>query len=500
MIKFKVQDVDIETGGTLVAILNRKDAIMLDLHTGDRLKITRGNKCAVAVLDIAESEKAVKRGYIGLMEEVLSKISAKQGSVVRISLEEKPKSLALIKRKLDGHRLSADDMQVIVKDIVNNELTGVEITYFVAAGYTYGLDLDETVALTRAMISTGKKLSLDCYPIVDKHCIGGVAGNRTTMVVVPILVAAGYCVPKTSSRSITSPAGTADTMEVLCDVNLDIGRIKHIVERIGGCITWGGAVNLAPADDKIITVEHPLSIDAEGQLLASILAKKGSVSATHVLIDIPVGRGAKITRIDKAKHLKKQFLKIGKKLGMKIKVVITDGSQPIGNGIGPSLEARDVLWVLMDHPNAPQDLKHKALLMASEIMQEYPLAGWKARHGYRYAKELLESGRAWEVMHRMICAQGARVTDPSRIKLAKLRFDYRAGCDGKITHIDNVSISRIARVAGAPFDKAAGIYLYRHVGDFVRKGDTIFTVYAENSRKLEYAKDYLKNYSGVVID
>ncbi|MBN1544456.1 AMP phosphorylase [Candidatus Woesearchaeota archaeon] len=497
--KFKVKDVDITTGGTLVAILNKKDALMLDLHTGDRLRITRGGKSAVAVLDIAESVKAVKRGYIGLMEEVLEKIGARQGSVVSIALEEKPKSLALIKEKLDGRKISAEGMDVIIQDIVNNKLTSVEITYFVAAGYTRGLDMDETVALTRAMINTGKILEVDCYPVVDKHCIGGVAGNRTTMVVVPLLVAAGYCVPKTSSRSITSPAGTADTMEVLCDVNLDIDRIKKVVDKVGGCMVWGGAVNLAPADDKIITVEHPLSVDAEGQLLASIMAKKGSVSATHILIDIPVGRGAKISRIDRAKHLKEQFLKIGKKLGMKIKVVITDGSQPVGNGIGPALEARDVLWVLGNYPGAPQDLKHKSLILASEIMRAYPLSGWKARHGYRYAKELLESGRAWDAMQKIIDAQGARVKDPAKIKLGSFRFDFRAWKDGRIEHIDNVSVSRIARVAGAPFDKGAGIYLGCHVGDRVKKGGILFTVYSENRQKLAYAKDCLKQYDCVII-
>jgi AMP phosphorylase len=497
--RFKVQDVDIRTGGTLVAILNRKDANMLDLHTGDRLRITKGNKAAVAVLDIAESGRAVKRGSIGLMEEVLAKLKAKQGSSVNISLEEKPKSIALIKKKLDGGKLSAEDMDTIIHDIVNNKLTSVEITYFVAAGYTQGLDLDETVCLTKAMIHTGQVLKVGCYPVVDKHCIGGVAGNRTTMVVVPILVAAGYCVPKTSSRSITSPAGTADTMEVLCEVNLEMKDIKRVVDKAGGCMVWGGAVNLAPADDKIITVEHPLSVDAEGQLLASILAKKGSVSATHVLIDIPVGKGAKVDRLSKARHLRKQFLKVGKKLGMKIHVVITDGSQPIGNGIGPALEARDVLWLLQGHENAPQDLRHKALLMASEIMRTYPLSGWKAKHGFRYAKELLESGKAWKAMKDIIEAQGARITDPKKIKIGRFSLSLKSWADGKVTHIDNVSISRIAKVAGAPYDKGAGICLHCHVRDKVKKGDILMTVYAENKQKLEYAKDYLKQYDGIVI-
>jgi thymidine phosphorylase len=289
-------------------------------------------------------------------------------------------------------------------------------------------------------------------------------------------------------------------MEVLCNVNLTIEQIRKVVDKVGGCIVWGGAVNLAPADDKIITVEHPLSIDAEGQLLASIMAKKGSVSATHVLIDIPVGKGAKVERMDRARHLRKQFLRLGKKLGMRVVVVITDGSQPIGNGIGPALEARDVMWALMNHPKAPQDLKHKSLLVASEMMRDYPLSHWKSRHGYHYAKQLLESGKALEAMEHIINAQGAKISSPERIRTGKYRFDVRAGKDGKITHIDNVSISRIARVAGAPFDKGAGIYLYHHVGDRVKRGSTLFTIHAENRQKLAYAKDYLKQYDGVVIE
>jgi len=179
--------------------------------------------------------------------------------------------------------------------------------------------------------------------------------------------------------------------------------------------------------------------------------------------------------------------------------VITDGSEPIGNGIGPALEARDVLWLLKGDERAPRDLKRKSLLMAAEIMKTYPLKGWKAKHGYRYAKQLLESGKAWEVMQRIIDAQGKKVTDPRKIKLGKNTFDFKAPCSGKINHIDNVAISRVAKVAGAPFDKGAGIYLYHHVGDKVQKGDKIFTVYAENKHKLKYAKEYLEQYDGVEI-
>ncbi|HII71731.1 TPA: thymidine phosphorylase, partial [Candidatus Woesearchaeota archaeon] len=227
--RFQVKDVDITTGGTLVCILNHHDVKDLDLHPNDRLRVSKGNKSTIAVLDIAESSKLVPKGKIGLMEEVLDKLGAKQNDTVTIALDEKPKSIALIKKKLDGGQLTPEDMMLIVDDIVHNRLTQVEITYFVAGSYVKGLDLDETVSLTKAMINTGQVLKLDRHPIVDKHCIGGVPGNRTTMLVVPILVAAGYTVPKTSSRSITSPAGTADSMEVLAKVDHGMEDIKKIV-------------------------------------------------------------------------------------------------------------------------------------------------------------------------------------------------------------------------------------------------------------------------------
>jgi putative thymidine phosphorylase len=497
--KFKVKDIDIATGGTLVAILSRKDAAMLDLHTGDRISISRGAKKTIAILDISGPHLAVKSGFVGLMKEVLGKVDARNGSVVDIGLEKKPSSIYLIRKKLSGERLSEEDINTIIQEIVDNKLTSVETAYFVAGCYTQGLNVKETVALTRAMIKTGKVMRIDHEPVVDKHCIGGVAANRTTMVVVPILIAAGYFVPKTSSRSITSPAGTADTMEVLCNVELNIDKIKSVVRKVGGCIAWGGSVNLAPADDKILAVEQPLSLDAEGQFISSILAKKGSVAATHILIDIPVGRGAKVENISKAKRLRKKFIKVGRQLGMKIKAVITDGSQPVGNGIGPALEARDVLWVLKNDPRAPADLREKSLFLASEIMSLKIFAG-KTKHDLAFARQLLESGKAWEVMKKIIKAQGRRILNPESIRVGKEIFVLRASKSGTISHIDNRTVSKIARAAGAPFDKEAGIYLHHHVGDKVAERDPLFTIYADSKQKLSFAKEVARADCGVEIN
>ena len=383
--KFKVKDMDIATGGKLIAILNIHDAKRLDLHSGDRILIIYKNRRTICVLDISESAKAVPKGKIGLYEEVLDKLDVKRNAIIELKFTGKPESVKHIREKLHGKRLSHKELFHIIDDITHDRLTDIEKTYFVAAGFINGWDIDEIVDMTKVMVETGDKIKFPGITL-DKHCIGGVPGNRTTMVVVPIIAAAGFTMPKTSSRAITSPAGTADTMECLAKVELKEKKIKQVVKKTKACIVHGGSMNLAPADDKIIEVEHPLSIDAEGQLLASVMAKKYSVTANHILIDIPMGKQVKAKTIKDAKHLRKTFERIGTRLNMNVKVIITDGSQPIGNGIGPVLEAEDVMSVLRDDPLAPEDLKDKALSMASILLE---MTGkYKKGQGVKVANEL----------------------------------------------------------------------------------------------------------------
>ena len=495
--KLKVKDINIATGWPLVAVLNEVDALKLDLHYEDRVKIKKGRKKVIAIINIAESSKIIPMGKIGLYEEVLDKLCVKSGDVVDLSLVEKPASIQYIKKKLKGKKLSYEEFYHIIEDIIKNKLSEIEITYFVSACYMHELDINESVSLTKAMINTGEILKLNKYPVMDMHCIGGVAGNRTTMIIVPIVAAAVLTIPKTSSRSITSPAGTADTMEVLCNVCFSIKEIKKIVRKTNACLVWGGSVNLAPADDKIIRIEHPLSLDPEGQLLASILAKKKSVSATHLLVDIPVGRGAKIENRKRALHFKRLFEAISKKLGIKIKVVITDGSQPVGNGIGPALEARDVMWVLENDLRQPLDLKEKSIKMAGLLLE----MGGKAKKGAgaKKALEILESGAAYKKMIEIIKAQCGKKIKAEDIKIGKFAYNFRANKSGLIVHIDNESISKIARAAGAPLDNGAGIYLHKHVKESVKKGDKIFTIHAKNRQKLSYAVNVIKKTDGIVI-
>ncbi len=496
--KLRVKDLAISTGNPKIALMNSKDAKKYELHFADRVRIKKGKKELTAILDITDSHEILLPGQIGLFKEVYTAINANDDDIVSISIEQKPKSVEHIQNKLKGKELGYREMKDIVNDIVDGRLNEIELTYFVASTYIYELTEDEIVHLIKCIINTGQTLNINKKVVVDKHCIGGVAGNRTTMIVVPIVAAAGLYIPKTSSRSITSAAGTADTAEVLCNVSYPLEDMKKIVKKVGGCIMWGGSMNLAPADDKIIKVEHPMSLDPIGQLLASILAKKKSVSATHVLIDIPVGEGCKTECLERAKLLKEKFKSIGKKIGIEVKVVITDGAQPIGNGIGPALEARDVLWTLQNSENAAIDLKNKSIRLAGYIFELVNKS--KKGQGWRLAKKILESGQAYEKFIEIIEAQGTKIAFPEQIELGRYKETLKAKKTGVVLHIDNKAINRVAKLAGAPLDSKAGVYLHIHKYDKVKKGEKLITVYADSKERLKFAKDFFAKGDTIIIE
>lgn len=487
MKKLIVKDLDIATGGPLVVAINQDDAKVLDVHQGDRV-LLRAKKKSVVIVDIAVNGKNIKRGHIGCFEEVLSKLNLKHKDEVRIDYAKKPASINIIRKKLDGGKISKKEMDIIVSDIVRDELSHGELTYFVSGCYTKGLDIDETVALTKSIVKYGDQIKVNKKKVLDKHCTGGIPGNRTTMLVIPIVAAAGYTFPKTSSRSITSPAGTADTMEVLAPVTLPVKKMENIVKKIGAFIAWGGGVNLASADDKLIKVRHPMSLDPRGMLLASILAKKKAVSSTHILIDIPVGKHTKIKSQSQAEQLKKDFIKVGKRLGMQITVIITHGEDVIGNGVGPALEAKDILYVLRRDHRRPLDLEKKALYMATRL-----LAICGEKNPGKKAKEMLESGKAYRKMQEIIKAQGGNPNiKPEDIELGKYNYTLKAKKTGIIKDINTNTISHSAKIAGAPLDKEAGIYMYKHEGEYVSKGDKILKLYTMSKSKLKFAKRALK--------
>ncbi len=486
--KLRARVLDI-TSGKLIAILNKKDARELGLQPMERVELTnsRNRKSVNVVVDVTDS--IVKENEVGVFKEMQKFLGVKTGSSIEVKASKKPKSVDFIKKKLDGVKLADPEIREIVEDIASNKLSEIEATAFVTAVYMHGFDLDETVAMTRALISNGKTLGFKGKVVLDKHSIGGVNG-RATMIVVPIIASAGYAIPKTSSRSITSSSGTADAMEVLANVSLSLKDIKRVVEKTGGCIAWGGAVELAPADDKIIKIEYPLSLDPEGQVIASVMAKKASVGTKFLVIDLPVGPYAKIRTKEKAEQMALKFIEVGKRLGIKVEVILTNGYEPIGNAFGPSLEAKLAMQIL--EGKVHDNLEEKALELAGALLE---LAGdVSAGNGREKAGEILNSGRALAKMQEIIRAQGGKAFSSTQIKEARYKLQVLSKNAGEISLINVSLLNRIARIAGAPANQKAGVRLLVSHSDKVRKNQGLFEIHAEDEGKLNAAYEFaLKN-------
>ena len=451
-----------------------------------KVEVVAKGKRILASLNVVDDANIVNGQQLGLSEEAFSLLGAPDGDAVRVAPAEPPHSIPALHRKIAAERLTRDDFASIVQDIAAHRYSKIELTAFVVACNQGELDREEVFFLSDAMSKVGRKLDWHEHPVVDKHCIGGIPGNRTSMLLVPIVAAHGMLCPKTSSRAITSPAGTADTMEMLAAVEMPFEQLTEIVHRHRGCLAWGGTSDLSPADDVLISVERPLSIDSPGQMVASILSKKVAAGSSHLLLDIPIGPTAKVRSMPEAQRLRKLFEFVAKRMGLTIDVVITDGRQPIGNGIGPALEARDVMRVLQNHPKAPNDLRQKSLRLAGRMLEFDPDV--RGGDGFGIARDILDSGRALEKMQAIIAAQGQREFDPEHPPLSPLSFEVTAPVSGTVIAIDNVQLARIARSAGAPRAKGSGVDLLVKLGDPVEAGQPLYKVYAAYPTELAFAR------------
>ncbi len=449
-----------------------------------RIRIDLKGRWIVATLNVVARGGWLAVDRAALSASAWAALGAREGDSGRFSHPEPPASASAIRAKAYGGTLDRAAFAGIIRDTLDNRLSDLDLAAFITACAGDRLDRQETVALTRAMQAAGETLDWGGALVLDKHCVGGLPGNRTTPIVVAIVAAAGHLIPKTSSRAITSPAGTADTMEVMAPVTLDGTALRRVAEETGGCIVWGGGLNLSPADDHFIRIERPLDFDSTGQMVASVLSKKAAVGATRVLIDMPVGPTAKVRSVQAAEALGARLLSVGEAIGLRVSLHQSDGSAPVGRGIGPALEAMDVLAVLRRGPEAPRDLRDRALDLAGKLLDLVP--GAKAGQGRARAETLLESGTA-EATFMAICAAQGGFREPAP---APHRLEMTAQSPGTLTAIDNRVIARIAKLAGAPRQKTAGVRLLTRVGAKVDRGQPLYEIHAETPGELAYAQAY----------
>ncbi|MFA5134289.1 MAG: AMP phosphorylase [Patescibacteria group bacterium] len=486
----RARKLDFASGGQpWVVVLQQEEAKTFGIVMGDLIEIRWKHNRATAVAYYTRSK--VQKGEIGFFREIWKYRSVKLNEPVSLRVLSRPHSIEAIRKKLLGGELSYDEMHSIIDDIVHHKLSKVETTYFVASSFIKPFTNEELYYMTKAMAETGEVLKLPSKIIADKHSIGGVAGNRTTMVVIPIVASYGVVIPKTSSRAITSPAGTADTMEVLAPVSIPFNKVQQIIKKIQCCLIWGGSFRLAPADDYIIRVQHSLRLEPLDKMVVSIMAKKVAMGVTHLVVDLPYGPHVKVTTKEQAIGVKKDFEYVAKRFGIKINVVLTETMEPVGRGIGPALEARDVLRVLQQKDYRPSDLQKKSVRLAGKLLELTGKA--KPGQGHMLAAEALSSGKAWKKMQQIIKEQGGNPNvDSEDVTMAASRCRQHAAFSGIVVDVDDEMIDQVARILGAPHEKLAGIYINKHLGQTVRKGERLFTLYGQSDDRISLALEALK--------
>jgi thymidine phosphorylase len=448
-----------------------------------RVWVEVGDRRIIATLNVVTDGGWLPRNFAALSDSAWRHLAPQTDETATFSHADAPESARLIRSKVYGETLDRAGFGLIMRDAVDGALADVELASFLAACAARTMSSQEIAQLTLAMVDVGERLQWNSDKVLDKHCVGGLAGNRTTPIVVAIVAACGGLIPKTSSRAITSPAGTADAMEMLAPVNLSLDAMRSVVDREGGCVVWGGSVGLSPADDMLIRIERVLDFDSDAQLIASVLSKKLAAGAGHVLLDLPVGPTAKIRSAEAATRLGEQLTEVGAAIGLNVRLHISDGRQPVGRGIGPALEARDVVAVLTRSPDAPLDLRERSLDLAGLLLE---LNGTPRGSGRAQAERTLADGSAERKFEAICAAQGGRREPPRATHTAVITAPQA----GVVATIDNRLLGRLAKLAGAPRDPAAGVELHAHLGDRVEKGAPLMTLHAEAGGELQYALDY----------
>lgn len=480
---------------SLEVYLNRFTADQYGVKEGDLLDLYFvGHETGATALI---TDTIVDDGHIGLPAAVWNAFPVSELDRVAVDVQGQAKSVAFIRKKIKGEKLSYDEIHEIMYDIAKRRLSPIEMTYFASTSYNPGFDDEEMYNLTKAMADTGIILDFSAHGgmVVDKHSIGGLPSKGVTPVIVSLVSKLGFIIPNTSTRAITAPAGTTDVLETVMPVSLSEEQIKRVVAETGGCLAWGGGLELAPADDILIQIEKPLHIESYDKFVVSIIAKKIAAGCKYVLLDLPYGDTAKVPSSDVPK-VTKAFESLFAKFGIKVFVYKRQAKGPDGNGIGPILEARDVLWILERDKRRPIGMENLAIDMAAQLIA---LTGKYTYQGaHEILRETLESGEAYKQFWKIGKAQGAqKIVKGDDLVPGHYTYEVKSTKSGIIKNFDNHRIVQITRALGAPYAKGSGIYLNHQVGDRVSVGEIVATLYGEAQSRVDLA---IRNLDGVQDD
>jgi AMP phosphorylase len=503
--KFKYKKLGLSSGNVSIVVVDDDDAFAMGAKPGDRVQIYQilpSGQCQEpgfsAIVDHATGVEIIDRGEVGLYDELCGKLDFQSSeNLIDIHLAAKPKSFDAIKRKIKGNELTSEEIHALIDDCTHGNLLPIEMAAFITGLEIQGATDREVVDLTHAMAHSGDVLDFgpECY---DKHSTGGVPGNKVTLLIVPIIASAGLFIPKTSTRAITSPSGTADSFEVLAPVAFSKEKVLEILNTEKAGILWGGAMDSAPADNALIRIEKPLSMDPFPLMIASIICKKMSMGVKKLVLDIPCGKGTKFPTIEDGRKYALRFKEISTRVGIETICLLTDASQPIGHAVGPALEAREGIAILRDPSLGPSSLLNKSCELAGILLE----MGEKADvgKGKDLALEILKSGKAYESMKRIIKVQGGNPDiKPEEIEVGPFIAEMKATQSGVVTAVDNSAINKIAKLAGCPAAKKAGIEIEAKIGRHVEKGDMIFKIYSDSERRLQTAVDYYHKHPPQVL-
>ncbi len=469
-------------GARAICLLNSSNPVAARILAGtERVSLAANETSVTADLGWTDDATLVSRESCAVSRSILEKLSLDSGAALSIERSPAPESRAILQKKVRGGHLKPSEVQSIVKDLVHGRFSNSEMAGFLVSA-SRNLTIDEVIELTKARAAYAHRQTWDARVVVDKHSMGGIPGNRISPIIIPIIAAFGLMMPKTSSRAITSAAGTADMMEVLTKVDLTSEEMQQVVKKTGACIAWNGRLTHSPVDDVMNAINRPLGLASARLDVSSIMSKKIAAGSTHVLIDLPIGPQAKTKTREEGEELKELFETVGAGVGLKVYANLTDGTKPIGRGIGPVLESIDVLDVLSNKSGAPQDLLDKALDYSAHILE---WTGYAERgEGRAHALKMVESGQAYNKLQEIVQAQGAHEAD---LTPSNFTGEFVSDRSGRIEEFDIRVLSSIARIAGAPRDKSAGIYLTAHAGEQVEKGQPVIRIHASSQQGLEEA-------------